>query len=442
MFARKKFISAKEVAQHLSSLETRERLNLPAGTIHERTAVRWLQYLGYSWRHEPKGQYKDGHEREDVVDYRQNVFLPAWMRLTEGLTAFDDGNESSVILWFHDECTFYANDCRTLRWVHEDEEPVPYPKGEGLSLMVADFASAQYGWLRAPDGSSEARILFRAGKERDGYLKAQNIQDQATLAMDILDAHYPGHKHVFIYDNAPTHLARAPNALSARRMPLHPPKKKNFLCPVKTSEGLTQSVRMEDGTFPDGTPQSLYFPEGHPQAGLFKGMKEILHERIVKGALLPDPSTLLAQCPKFKCPSPMDTTVHCCCRRILFNQPDFANRTSGLEEHCKARGYEVLFLPRFHCELNFIEQCWAYAKRIYREFPPSPTLLDLERNAVAALDSVPLNAMRNFFRRSFRFMDAYRNGLNGTRAAWACKKYRGHRVIPESLLADMEASGV
>ena len=35
-------------------------------------------------------------------------------------------------------------------------------------------------------------------------------------------------------------------------------------------------------------------------------------------------------------------------------------------------------------------------------------------------------------------MDAYRKGLHGRQAAWAAKKYRGHRVIPASLLKDLE----
>ncbi|KAJ7787695.1 hypothetical protein B0H13DRAFT_2395179, partial [Mycena leptocephala] len=41
-------------------------------------------------------------------------------------------------------------------------------------------------------------------------------------------------------------------------------------------------------------------------------------------------------------------------------------------------------------ELNFIEQCWGYAKRIYRMFPPSSKEEDLTRNMLEALDSVPL----------------------------------------------------
>ena len=97
-----------------------------------------------------------------------------------------------------------------------------------------------------------------------------------------------------------------------------------------------------------------------------------------------------------------------------------------------------MFLPKFHCELNFIEQCWGYAKRIYRLYPESSREDILESNALKALGSVPLESMRRFANRSYRFMDAYSRGLNGRQAAWAARKYRGHRVLPHSLMVDLE----
>ena len=39
-------------------------------------------------------------------------------------------------------------------------------------------------------------------------------------------------------------------------------------------------------------------------------------------------------------------------------------------------------------------------------------------------------------------MQAYDMGLSGKQAAWASKKYRGHRVLPPSLLADLEKAGI
>ena len=39
-------------------------------------------------------------------------------------------------------------------------------------------------------------------------------------------------------------------------------------------------------------------------------------------------------------------------------------------------------------------------------------------------------------------MDAYQKGLTGKQAAWASKKYRGHRVIPDSILCELDAAGI
>jgi hypothetical protein len=44
--------------------------------------------------------------------------------------------------------------------------------------------------------------------------------------------------------------------------------------------------------------------------------------------------------------------------------------------------------------------------------------------------------------RSRRFMDAYHKGLSGSQAAWAAKKYRGHRVLPSSILAELNAKKI
>ncbi|KAJ7210488.1 hypothetical protein GGX14DRAFT_625775 [Mycena pura] len=45
-------------------------------SISLRTARRWLHKLGWTYSQVKKGVYVDGHEREDVVQYRNEVFLP------------------------------------------------------------------------------------------------------------------------------------------------------------------------------------------------------------------------------------------------------------------------------------------------------------------------------------------------------------------------------
>ena len=145
-------------------------------------------------------------------------------------------------------------------------------------------------------------------------------------------------------------------------------------------------ICMADARFADRTPQPLYFPPGHPRTRVFKGMSIILQER----GLMKE-SNLKAQCKDFKCqPGRMD----CCCQRVLYCQPDFINIESKLETMCKQRGFDVLFLPKFHCKLNFIEQCWGFAKQVYQEYPASSKEADLQVNLLSALESVPLHSMQ------------------------------------------------
>src|SRR6266446_2386202 len=64
-----------------------------------------------------------------------------------------------VITWFHNESIFYVHDRRMKGWYHKDAPAKPYKKGEGASLMIADFVSADFGWLSSPDGKRSARRL-------------------------------------------------------------------------------------------------------------------------------------------------------------------------------------------------------------------------------------------------------------------------------------------
>jgi len=69
------------------------------------------------------------------------------------------------------------------------------------------------------------------------------------------------------------------------------------------------------------------------------------------------------------------------------------NVESILETDVHERGYCVIFPPKFHYKLNFIEQCWGYAKRNYQLLPPSSSEDILERNVVQCLDDIPLITM-------------------------------------------------
>ena len=183
-----------------------------------------------------------------------------------------------------------------------------------------------------------------------------------------------------MFDNAPSHQKRAPDALSARKLPKAP------------KEGWTHhknGPRMRHGMLTNGTPQLLYFPEDHPtMPGWFKGMEQIIKER----GLWPE-GGLNAQCEGFKCvPGHRD----CCCRRLLFTQPDFTSQKSQLEEYIMARGHICNFYPKFHCELNFIEQYWGAVKWRYRSSPRTANFDEMEKNVLQCLDDVPLLQIKRY----------------------------------------------
>lgn len=400
-------ITARKVMEYVNRPEVMEKHGI-THPISERTAHRFLYILGYRYHQPKKGQYADGHSRIDVVLYRQNIFLPKWHEFQQRMQSWTNEGLPEhgpclpgrrVVAWFHDESIFYAHDRRKKSWFHKDAPATPYAKGDGASLMVADFVSADFGWLSSPNGTQSARVIFRPGKNRDGYFDCDDIVEQAQNAIAIIQQHYSEYDHVFAYNNATTHQKRPERAPSARKMPKFTPGPgKNWLLKVRsqTPDGkfvfnpdgskATELVQMDDTAY-NGQIQSLYFPPNHPRAGVFKGMVQILAERGI------DTGNRRAECKNFHCPP---GATECCVRRILYNQPDFAAVPSILETVFQHAGFELLFLPKFHCELNFIEQCWGYAKHIYRLHPTSSREDALETNTLNALNAVPLESMRRF----------------------------------------------
>ncbi|EJF55475.1 hypothetical protein DICSQDRAFT_73804 [Dichomitus squalens LYAD-421 SS1] len=478
-----KHVRALDIVEYLADPAVQQRFGLTE-TLSLSTAHGWMLRLGYRWGRVANGQYIDGHEREDVVHYRQNVYLPTLNALRPQLRQYDaHGNEvtnpmqslpedsaatastgppspaHSARLCFYDESIFYANDRRTIRWKNVREKSVPQAKGEGVSMMISDFFTAEDGWLQSRDGETHACIVIRPGARRDGYFTSDNVLMQFKHAARIARENWPDEDIYFIVDNAPTHTKRAPDALSARKMTKGPSRNFGVDIPLLDKNGnpviggpknrpMKTKIPMANATFPDGTPQPLYYPNDHQDPelrGAFKGIVRLLDERGISGS-----NQLPLECPHFRCPSPPSDVLPvdhylqnpCCCRRLLYEQPDFRSVKSLLKLEMEACGVHVLFLPKFHCELNPIEQCWGYAKNIYRRFPDSTKEADLEKNMLAAVHAVPLACMRRFSTRALRFADAYTKGLNGKQAAWASRKYKSHRVIPETIFEELTKAGI
>jgi len=130
-------------------------------TISEQTACHYLNSLGYQWSLPKKGQYQDGHEHADVVQYWNQIFILQWKEIGPQMWKWtkEDKPEAGplpgqhVIAWFHDKTVFYAHDRCKKGWHHKDAPAKPYSKGEGALLMIANFVSSNFGWLQSPDAS-------------------------------------------------------------------------------------------------------------------------------------------------------------------------------------------------------------------------------------------------------------------------------------------------
>jgi hypothetical protein len=114
-----KEISAKKLVDFLACEDVCSKHGIEK-QISKRTARRYLNTLGYHWSTPKKGQYADGHERDDVIYYRDKVFLPKWKEIQSRMESWIGSDAEleqgpkmpgpRIITWFHDESIFYAHD--------------------------------------------------------------------------------------------------------------------------------------------------------------------------------------------------------------------------------------------------------------------------------------------------------------------------------------------
>jgi hypothetical protein len=116
--------------QHALNNEILPSLNISLkNPLCERTASRWLIRLGWRMTTIRKGVYMDGHEREDVVQYRNEEFLPRMKKYEAQMTHYVvDGEtlkpiepdlqpgQKKIIALFQDESSFHANEYKSSAW--------------------------------------------------------------------------------------------------------------------------------------------------------------------------------------------------------------------------------------------------------------------------------------------------------------------------------------
>ena len=221
-------------------------------------------------------------------------------------------------------------------------------------------------------------------------------------------AHGPGYQALIMVDNSQGHSAYVEDALLISHMNINPGGKQ---------------ARMHDGWYLQNGEkiiQPMNFPPNHPKhTNEPKGVKAVLTERGLY-------QRLCGKC-KNKCES---DAISCCNSRILELQPDFKEQKSLVQEVIEAAGHLCIFLPKFHCKLNFIEFFWGVVKKYLRD-NCDYTFATLKENMPKAQESVRLSTIRLWEHWMYRWMEAYRSG-HGTVAAqlqvqnFSSAKYKSH----------------
>ena len=361
------------------------------------TGRKWLHELGFQILDHKKGTYVDGHERPDVVEYRQSflrrMFSLGFLNKDNALTpeaekCFPQDLESpsaeqisKTVVIFHDESTFQANDGQTSFWGTKDMHLLR-PKGRGAGIMVSDFIEDHNGYLRLTDEEfarglqkypylkRQARSFLEYGENKEGYWTSDKFLAQIKEAVQIVDVKYPrekGYRIVWIFDHSSCHGAYAEDALNAHKMNAKPGGKQ---------------PRMRNTVW-QGKVQTMVFSIGVP-----KGLIQVLKERGVdtRHMKLED------------------------MRRELASHSDFREEKTKIEHFLNNCGYTCIMLPKFHCELNPIERCWAQAKRYARAFT-NYTIGGLRQIVPDALESVTLENIRKHFRKVRQYMYGYLQGI-------------------------------
>jgi hypothetical protein len=307
----------------------------------------------------------------------------------------------------------------------------------------------------------DARKITFPGKGHDAWWDLDQLREQTKDAVDIFEYMHPDKVGIWIFDCSSAHEGYAADALNVNNMNVRPGGKQKHL--RDTIIPLNNPPPKPGRPDTRGLTQTMVYPLDHPDSelrGKPKGMKAVLQEResawdelasrckgkapvgkcsaCTKSQVKKDAEQRVAQaeargaedtvCDADRTQAEESKTISvdkwCCISRVLSFQEDFVNEKPLLQHYLEDRGHVCMFLPKFHCELNPIEMLWGYAK--YRtDFISSRCSLSYilcsgYRNASdgkfatakvlvpQCLDLCDTITIRRFFRKTWRYMDAYR----------------------------------
>jgi len=458
-------------------------------SISGSTAQRWLKALGFDYNSLKKAIYFDGHERPDVIEKRKD-YVNNMLRLRRTSMTYsyvrnsttkelelqqDEPNlqdgELETVIYFQDETICYSFDGIRNTWSSRDgKDGVAAKKGSGQAIMISEFVNDAYGFLKDRNGYRIFRIL-EIGKGKEGYWNSEDFSGHIKQALAAHDhTHGKGKKvAVLIFDHSSGHGASSKDELNVERMTLKPGSNNKAYSVMRDTKFLnkTQSFVLKDGDellldsptytfkkkFDDDTEISQTYRNGDKirltdnLCGECKGAVMILKERRdmvdkhvfevegEKEILLDKLKYTTAGCKKKEQP---DTCT--CAKCVLSRNSDFEEQLNMVDEiiatYNKEHGtsHKAIILPKYHCELNPIERCWARLKWYLREHC-SYDFEGLKEAIKEGLSehNIPLELIRKYALKSWAYIEAYSNNLDILKAHDFVKKQKKHRGLIERI---------
>ncbi|KAF8130404.1 hypothetical protein K438DRAFT_1999438 [Mycena galopus ATCC 62051] len=165
-----------------TTLKTRKGISLS-------TARCWLHNEGFQYIGHKKKVYFDGHDRPDVVAYRQKEFLPQMAIHARRLVQYVVGDvekelvktpenyvERRLVLCAQDEMTVQSNDDPGKSWVLNNEHKLR-KKGRGRGIHRSDIICSTFGHIEEGGESLEY------GQNYEGYWDGEKFVKQLRLKL-------------------------------------------------------------------------------------------------------------------------------------------------------------------------------------------------------------------------------------------------------------------
>ncbi|KAJ7823280.1 hypothetical protein B0H13DRAFT_1919727 [Mycena leptocephala] len=416
-------------------------------TIGVTTATAWLKKLGYRLRRYQKGIYYDGHERPDVVQKR-NEFIKDMFACLNNAYQYEDEKEDEaatsqstsnlreippklkpgdIIYYpiFHDECTVHANEQSHFVWETDDQHDPAELEAE-CSRLEAEAAAAAAA-------AEKERIALELGKKPRKKRAPKAKQAQAPKARPATDRTTEGLEWTPPPPPALFKCYRCEHYDACRI--IHPGAGHDPYWDMPQLIAQTKgAIDIFEAKYPNGR-------------GVFIFDCSSAHEAFAVDALV---AHKMNRSPGGKQPK-MHATINPATgehQSMVFELGDDAVDSEGKSLVGQPKGMEQVLRERGLLDMLNVaadnRKPGSTAVGICRECAKSQKARDLEakarREGLDPEDAAGEGAIRRYLRHCYRYMDAYRHGLDPQQAARAVKKYSSHRRIPVGDVAMLKST--